>query len=36
MPHFTKTEKQLETTYDKWLYVLKHLPYLDNRRITEI
>ena len=31
MPHFTKTEEQLETTYDKWLYVLKHLPYLDNR-----
>jgi len=31
MPHFTKTEDELETTYDKWLYVLKHLPYLDNR-----
>lgn len=31
MPHFTKTEEELETTYDKWLYVLKHLPYLDNR-----
>ncbi|WP_428667936.1 Rpn family recombination-promoting nuclease/putative transposase [Runella sp.] len=31
MPHFTKTEDELKTTYDKWLYVLKHLPYLDNR-----
>ncbi|RDB03472.1 Rpn family recombination-promoting nuclease/putative transposase [Runella aurantiaca] len=31
MPHFTKTEEELETTYDKWLYVLKHLPYLDSK-----
>ncbi len=31
MPHFTKTEDELETTYDKWLYVLKHLPYLDSK-----
>ncbi len=31
MPHFTKTENELETTYDKWLYVLKYLPYLDER-----
>ena len=26
MPNFIKTEEQLETTYDKWLYVLKYLP----------
>jgi predicted transposase/invertase (TIGR01784 family) len=31
MPHFTKTEAELETTYDKWLYVLKHLPTLQER-----
>ena len=31
MPHFTKTEEELETTYDKWLYVLKNLPTLPNR-----
>lgn len=31
MPHFTKTEEELETIYDKWLYVLKHLPYLDSK-----
>ena len=31
MPHFTKTEEELETTYDKWLYVLKYLPELEKR-----
>ncbi len=31
MPHFTKTEEELETDFDKWLYVLKHLPDLENR-----
>jgi predicted transposase/invertase (TIGR01784 family) len=31
MPNFTKTEDELETTYDKWLYVLKYLPILPNR-----
>ncbi|MEK7253927.1 MAG: Rpn family recombination-promoting nuclease/putative transposase [Bacteroidota bacterium] len=31
MPKFTKTEAELKTTYDKWLYVLKHLPNLENR-----
>lgn len=31
MPHFTKTEEELETTYDKWLYVLKNLPNLQKR-----
>ena len=25
------TEEELETTYDKWLYVLKNLPTLPNR-----
>ena len=31
MPNFTKTEAELETTYDKWLYVLKNLPSLHTR-----
>lgn len=31
MPHFTKAEEELETDFDKWLYVLKHLPDLENR-----
>lgn len=31
MPHFIKTEDELETHYDKWLYVLKHLPELEKR-----
>jgi DNA repair ATPase RecN len=31
MPHFNKTEEELETTYDKWLYVLKCLPKLQDR-----
>ncbi len=31
MPKFTKTEAELVTTFDKWLYVLKHLPQLDER-----
>lgn len=31
MPNFTKTEEELDTMYDKWLYVLKHLPDLDRR-----
>ncbi|MGH9848100.1 MAG: PD-(D/E)XK nuclease family transposase, partial [Blastocatellia bacterium] len=26
-----KTEAELETTFDKWLYVLKHLPRLTDR-----
>ena len=28
---FKKTEDELETLYDKWLYVLKNLSKLDNR-----
>jgi predicted transposase/invertase (TIGR01784 family) len=31
MPNFTKTEDELETSYDKWLYVLKNLSTLTNR-----
>jgi predicted transposase/invertase (TIGR01784 family) len=31
MPKFQKTEAELETTFDKWLYVLKHLPHLTDR-----
>jgi len=30
MPRFTKTEDQLETHKDKWLYFLKHLPSFDE------
>ncbi len=31
MPKFTKTEDQLETQSDKWLYILKYLPHLYER-----
>jgi predicted transposase/invertase (TIGR01784 family) len=31
MPNFNKIEDQLETIYDKWLYVLKHLPTFEKR-----
>jgi predicted transposase/invertase (TIGR01784 family) len=31
MPKFTKTEDELKTLTDKWLYVLKHLPELTDR-----
>ncbi len=31
MPNFKKTETELETDFDKWMYVLRHLPYLQNR-----
>ena len=31
MPKFTKTLDELETSFDKWLYVLKHLPKLQER-----
>ncbi len=33
MPKFTKELHELETRFDKWLYVLKHLPGLDQRPI---
>ena len=37
MPKFTKTEEELETHFDKWLYVIKNLPMLRERprRIQE-
>ncbi len=31
MPNFNKTEEELETTYDKWLYLLKNLHRLEKR-----
>ncbi|SEH05641.1 Rpn family recombination-promoting nuclease/putative transposase [Candidatus Venteria ishoeyi] len=31
MPKFTKTENELETHFDKWLYVLKNLENLTSR-----
>jgi predicted transposase/invertase (TIGR01784 family) len=31
MPKFRKSEEELETTFDKWLYVLKHLSELHKR-----
>jgi len=30
MPHFTKKLEDLETHYDKWLFVLKNLPRLEE------
>lgn len=30
MPNFNKTEEQLETNFDKWLFVIKNLHRLDN------
>lgn len=37
MPKFTKTEDELETHFDKWLYIIKNLPLLQERprRIQE-
>jgi len=34
MPKFNKTEEQLETLFDKWLYVLKNLPRLLDRPVA--
>ena len=31
MPKFTKTENELETLFDKWLYAIRHLSDLMNR-----
>ena len=31
MPKFTKTERELETDFDKWLYAMKHLSTLLER-----
>jgi hypothetical protein len=30
MPNFTKEEQELETNFDKWLYVIKNLHKLDH------
>jgi len=30
MPKFNKTEKELETHFDKWMFVLKNLPKLER------
>lgn len=30
MPNFNKTEEELETNFDKWLYVIKNLHRLEN------
>ena len=30
LPKFTKTVEELETRFDKWLFLLKHLPDLEN------
>lgn len=34
MPHFHKTEKELHSNFDKWMYVLQQLPYLQNRPVV--
>ena len=31
MPNFTKTEAELHSNFDKWMFVLQQLPYLQNR-----
>jgi predicted transposase/invertase (TIGR01784 family) len=31
MPHFSKAEDELQSNFDKWMYVLQQLPYLQNR-----
>jgi predicted transposase/invertase (TIGR01784 family) len=31
MPHFSKVEDELQSNFDKWMYVLQQLPYLQNR-----
>ncbi|MDR2139662.1 MAG: PD-(D/E)XK nuclease family transposase, partial [Tannerella sp.] len=31
MPKFRKTERELETHFDKWLYAIKHLSALEQR-----
>ena len=31
LPKFVKTEAELETSFDKWLYVLRHLAELNKR-----
>ena len=31
MPNFNKAEAELQSNFDKWMYVLQQLPYLQNR-----
>lgn len=31
MPNFNKSEEELESNFDKWMYVLKQLPNLQRR-----
>jgi predicted transposase/invertase (TIGR01784 family) len=31
MPNFRKTEQELHTNFDKWMYVLQQLPNLQSR-----
>jgi predicted transposase/invertase (TIGR01784 family) len=31
MPNFSKAEGDLQNNFDKWMYVLQQLPYLQNR-----
>jgi predicted transposase/invertase (TIGR01784 family) len=31
MPNFNKPESDLQNNFDKWMYVLQQLPYLQNR-----
>jgi hypothetical protein len=31
LPRFTKTVDQLESHFDKWVFLLKHLPHLEER-----
>ena len=31
MPNFSKAEEDLQNNFDKWMYVLQQLPYLQNR-----
>lgn len=31
MPNFNKTAEELQTNFDKWVFALQQLPYLQNR-----
>ncbi|MCC6411256.1 MAG: Rpn family recombination-promoting nuclease/putative transposase [Saprospiraceae bacterium] len=34
MPNFSKAEGDLQNNFDKWMYVLQQLPYLQNRPLA--
>ena len=34
LPKFRKTEEELETNVDKWLYILKNLSHLEDRPVS--